>query len=272
MSESPTVADADFSEHAYAQLLLGFKAADYRFESFDDLAVPERCVVILRHDVDVDLDSALVIAKLERSLGVESTFFFLMTSDLYNVQGAHGRRTVRQISELGHSIGLHFDPTIYGNSNDGELAEQLEVEREALARLCGSSVDVFSLHKPGPSVEALRGSLPGMTNAYDPRFFEDIGYVSDSMGWWRYGHPFSQAFFKQGTMGQVVTHPVWWTSRRFEHPANRLERLLEFRAVQGRAWLAETVGPYEAWLRDDACYQWSWPDGLRCNDEDSAGS
>ena len=43
--------------------------------------------IILRHDVDFSLKDAFRIAKIENELGICSTFFILLHSELYNPLG-----------------------------------------------------------------------------------------------------------------------------------------------------------------------------------------
>ena len=42
--------------------------------------------IILRHDIDFDVDYALKMAKMENKLNIKSTyFFFLLKSNFYNI-------------------------------------------------------------------------------------------------------------------------------------------------------------------------------------------
>ena len=40
--------------------------------------------LLLRHDIDFSVDYAYQIAKLESKLKINSTFFFMLTSNMYN--------------------------------------------------------------------------------------------------------------------------------------------------------------------------------------------
>ena len=41
--------------------------------------------ILLRHDIDFSLDSAKLIAKKENELKINSTYFFMLSSNMYNV-------------------------------------------------------------------------------------------------------------------------------------------------------------------------------------------
>jgi hypothetical protein len=73
-------------------------------------------LVGLRHDVDTRLDSALVLAELERRHGIRSTYFVLHTAGYYGVtRPGRAERdpsllpSLRRLAELGHEVGWHND-------------------------------------------------------------------------------------------------------------------------------------------------------------------
>ena len=59
--------------------------------------------VILRHDVDAWHLDSLQFAKLEHSLGIRGTYCFQTGPN-----GFYGE-IIRQIAELGHEIGYHYE-------------------------------------------------------------------------------------------------------------------------------------------------------------------
>ena len=72
-------------------------------------------VFLLRHDVDLDIKPAYSLAIIENEYSIKSTFFFLTTSETYNVLSQKNRQLIKKIKALGHEIGLHFDTSVYGN-------------------------------------------------------------------------------------------------------------------------------------------------------------
>ena len=41
--------------------------------------------ILLRHDIDFSLESAKLLAKKENELKIKSTYFFMLSSNLYNL-------------------------------------------------------------------------------------------------------------------------------------------------------------------------------------------
>ncbi len=56
---------------------------------------------------------ALRLAQLEHQAGVVSTYFIYPHSLFYNLLSRSIVDMVKEISKLGHDIGLHFDPKFY---------------------------------------------------------------------------------------------------------------------------------------------------------------
>ena len=79
--------------------------------------------IILRHDVDFDIEAAYRLAMIEAEYNIRSTFFFLTTCHTYNLLSLPNRIKLYEMVKLGFEIGLHFDPTIYSDAT----AKQLEV-------------------------------------------------------------------------------------------------------------------------------------------------
>lgn len=58
---------------------------------------------IIRHDVDRLPQNALIMAQLESEMNISTTYFFRTKPDSYNEQ------IIREIAELGHEIGYHYE-------------------------------------------------------------------------------------------------------------------------------------------------------------------
>ena len=69
--------------------------------------------LIMRHDIDMYLESALRMSLIEKRLGICTTYFFMVRCPLYNVFSPSGAEQVRQILTSGHHLGLHFDCAPY---------------------------------------------------------------------------------------------------------------------------------------------------------------
>ncbi len=96
----------DFTLDAYASILRAGLDAGYEFYPvFDwyDLDAPKGAGIMLRHDVDRRPGNALKMARLERDLGVRSSYYFrsLPCSFVPDI--------IKQIRDLGHEIGYHYE-------------------------------------------------------------------------------------------------------------------------------------------------------------------
>ncbi|MBO5424652.1 MAG: hypothetical protein J6A25_03980, partial [Lachnospiraceae bacterium] len=101
-----------FTYDEYEKLVLLLREEQYVFcdyHSFDGLS---KCV-IMRHDVDMDLEKAVQLARLERTLGVKATYYVLISSDFYNIYSKRNIEMIKEIQSLGHTIGLHYDEQRY---------------------------------------------------------------------------------------------------------------------------------------------------------------
>lgn len=108
----------DFTLIKYRELLNAFKDAGYKFVTFAQFLVdkPKGKYVILRHDVDELAENALAMAEIEKSLGIESTFFFR------RVKQSDKPAIIRQIASLGMEIGYHYeDMSTAGGNIDAAL-------------------------------------------------------------------------------------------------------------------------------------------------------
>lgn len=152
--------------------------------------------ILLRHDVDYDLDFALALSRIEEEESVRSTYLVLVSTDFYNVASASGRAAVRDLLGRGFEVGLHFDP---------EVHEGFGAERAFLESIMGRPLRSVSLHNP-----TAHGQYPlfeGVVNAYDPRWFGEGRYVSDSSRRWR-TDPLSALRAGGFDVLQVLTHPI----------------------------------------------------------------
>ena len=103
--------EVEFTHRWYRTFLERLRADDYDFRGFAN--APAEGEVVLRHDVDLSLESALEMARIEAEVGVESTYFVLLTSPLYNALAPANREILRRIEGLGHDVGLHFSTHAY---------------------------------------------------------------------------------------------------------------------------------------------------------------
>ncbi len=207
-----------FSLNAYEALLKKFAGEGYVVVSFDQVEKNSRHLV-LRHDVDVSLSTAVKLAEVENNLGYASHYFILLTSEQYNPATSKSRMAIEQILALGHSVGLHFDASI---KTSQELEHRANQEIEWLSNLIDSKVSMISFHRPIKEWIDSPKTIAGVSHTYQPKYFSEIGYCSDSRGQWQYGMPLTNPAVKSGRALQLLTHPIWWVDSH-RSPAERLE-------------------------------------------------
>lgn len=215
-----SVLDVEFTRRWYREFLERLQAEDWTFRGFGE-RVGEGDV-LLRHDVDLSLESALRTAEVEAQVGARATYFVLLSSALYNPLTGDNRERIRRLSALGHDVALHFSTHEYWDGQPG--AETLEArvreEREVLASILGESTETVSFHIPPDWL--LGRSFEGFRSTYEPAYFEDIEYVADSGQRWRSEPPALDA--ADGPV-QILTHPGLW-GEEDAHFEGRVQRAI----------------------------------------------
>lgn len=172
--------------------------------------------IVLRHDVDLDILPAYNLSKLESTLGIRSTFFILTSCHSYNPASRTNREMLREMTDSGFEIGLHFDPSLYGDSTDEQLEEYARIEANLLEVVTGKPILSVSIHTP-----SIHGKYPffsSFRNAYDPRIFSDEVYMSDSRMNFRGKDPFEFVTRAQDKPIQILLHPMHFTNEGSPYP------------------------------------------------------
>lgn len=207
-----------FGIGAYKIILSSFQQAGFRFAPF--AAASGAGDVLLRHDIDFSVDEAHTMAVAEAELGISANYFFMLTSNTYNVLSDHNRNLVRQIAELDHNVSLHFDPVPYANIDDG-----FRIEKALFESVFDTEIDFVSIHRPGPFLDSNNRKLPGALHSYEDAFFRDMPYMSDSAG--RDLRTLLEEFIAAGPHSplHLLIHPIWWTAET-NGPTSTLRRWL----------------------------------------------
>jgi hypothetical protein len=225
-----------FSRSGYADLLTEFSARGYDVVGYDTVAASEPHLV-LRHDIDVSPALALPMAEVEAELGLAAHYFFLTTSEMYNSASASARQVLAALLALGHRIGLHFDTAAY--PADADLDAAAAKECRALEDITGCAVTMVSFHRPAAALLNNAKDIAGRQHTYQPRYFRDIGYCSDSRGGWHNGVPLEHPAVREKRALQLLTHPVWWGGEG--EAQARLDQVLVERCHALDSHLAENV-------------------------------
>lgn len=192
---------------SYKDFINQFLRQGYTITSFDELNLKNDSQLILRHDVDFDLRAAYQIAKIENNLNINSTFFFLLRGDFYNLLNDDNYNYVKKIKSFGHNITLHYDTSIYKDSKR-ELCNEVKIFEDFF----NTKVNIISIHRPSEDFLKNPNGYFEITNTYENKFFKDIKYFADSGGRFRFGNPLESKEFHTRHNIQLVTHPIWWVS------------------------------------------------------------
>ncbi|MBI5740645.1 MAG: hypothetical protein HZA16_07980 [Nitrospirae bacterium] len=199
----------DFTRENYRRLLILAKN-NYIFRTFTDFSRDER-FILWRHDVDFSLNASLKLAQIESDEGMPATYFLHLHNIFYNLLEHDNADIVRRILSCGHHIGLHFDSDFYSIESENELEKYLRIEKKLLEDTFGQEIKVFSFHNPLPfTMRCNKWNYAGMINTYAEYFQKEVGYCSDSNGYWRHRRLENVLSEARDERLQVLTHPAWW--------------------------------------------------------------
>ncbi|MBL1420837.1 MAG: hypothetical protein COC24_010040 [Alphaproteobacteria bacterium] len=192
-------------KNEYIRILTEIRNLGYDFEEFNHSK--ENKAAIIRHDIDFCIDSALEMARIENKLNISATYFFMVSTNMYNICSEASRSLVEQIKDLGHTIALHYDPAIYSDLDKG-----LTIEKNLLETMFDININVISLHRPRGFIDNSNRKLADVSHTYEDKYFKDMKYMSDSAGMFKYGHPLDQPEIHSGKNLHMLFHPIWWVN------------------------------------------------------------
>jgi hypothetical protein len=215
-----------FNLSQYEELVKAFFEKGYEFVDFEEarrrFGEGLDHFSVWRHDIDFCLQRALEMARVESDLGIRADYHVLLRSPMYNLLEPRKIEMLHKLMDLRHGMGLHFDASLYEDSDDASLGERIEEECETLESWLGSRVKMVSYHRPTEDLYQRNITLEDRSHVHEPVFFNDLVYFSDSGGQWRRGFPLESSAFASGRPIQIVTHPIWWTGKAGETPTERL--------------------------------------------------
>jgi hypothetical protein len=170
----------------YRELIEAAAAGGYRWARFD--SEPEVGDLFLRHDVDLSLEAALAMARLEHELDAHATYVLMRESVFYNLDSALGRDSLAELRDLGHAVGLH---AVYPRAARDERFDA-----------------VVAWHNPDP--EYVHEPVSGFVNVMQAPWFTKGNYRSDSNQHWRHGCPHEELRAGGFPWLQLLIHPEIW--------------------------------------------------------------
>ncbi len=142
--------------------------------------------ILMRHDVDRMPKRALETAKIEHELGIKSTYYFRMTKSVFKPQ------IIRQINEMGHEIGYHYETLSEANGNSEKALDLFKSHLEDLRQIC----DVKTICMHGRPLSKYDNRE--LWKKYDFKDFgitgeaylsvgKELNYFSDTGRTWKFG-------------------------------------------------------------------------------------
>jgi len=94
----------DFTVSIYKDLLAALSGGSFKFQTFEQyINSPQKNAIILRHDVDLLPNNSLDFAKIQNEMNIKGTYYFRAVPESWD------ERIIRQIADLGHEIGYHYE-------------------------------------------------------------------------------------------------------------------------------------------------------------------
>lgn len=129
----------DFTLTSYLALLDSLVLNQAQFQTFDNyLKKPLPRAVILRHDVDDLKLHALRFAQIQHERGVQGTYFFRIVPQSYD------EGVIREIHQLGHEIGYHYEDMDFAGGDPHQAIRLFEKHLEQLRKI--APVSTICMH------------------------------------------------------------------------------------------------------------------------------
>lgn len=120
----------DFTVKIYRDLVTSLKSQNYTFQTFDEfLTSPAEKSIVLRHDVDLLPHNSLRFAEIQAENDVKGVYYFRAVPESWDVS------VIKQIAELGHEIGYHYENLTTCNGDLEKGITDFKNNLEALRKL-----------------------------------------------------------------------------------------------------------------------------------------
>ena len=206
---------------------------------FKDVNKSTNKFCVVRHDIEFSIDRAIKLARIESNeLGIQSTYTVQLRNNTYNALSEKNIKTIQEIKNLGHNIGLHQNPP---DMPKDKLVDYILKDIETLEHYYDFEIDRFAFHRCGSNPKLLESyvQFPNKINCYDRNFFHyfsskkpdnlNVYYLSDSNHQWKYGYPVEIDFSKVKKI-QLLMHPFSWTPDGYGNSGNFISLVKERRA------------------------------------------
>jgi len=215
-----------FSHKEYISILKKIKS-NYNILDYTDINKDIESFAIIRHDIEFSPYRALNLAKIDYSLGIQSSFFIQLRNNCYNALSKENLDIINKIKKLGHYIGAHINTS---NLNTAKgLTSFILQDITTLKEYTGLKIDRFSFHRPTKNQLRIPIKIPNIINAYDTPYFHyfeskkpkklNVMYLADSNHQWKWGTPTKSNFSKNKKL-HINFHPFSWTKNGYSNLVN----------------------------------------------------
>ena len=129
----------DFTVQTYKTLLQTMQEAGYQFTGLETfLCNPTSETIILRHDVDAMPLNSLEFAQIQYNQNIRGVYYFRAVPQSWN------ERIIRQIADMGHEIGYHYECLTTCKGNMKLAIRDFEKNLTALRKL--APVSTICMH------------------------------------------------------------------------------------------------------------------------------
>jgi len=192
-----------YNLNSFEKLIRDILKHGYQFITDPNELLTGDSKVYIRHDIDICLKRALKVLEIEKLIGVESTFFFMVGSPFYNLSEFRNLPLIKSFMNQSVKIGLH------ANISDIEnFEEEIQQQQIILNTLFNTEINQISFHHP--TIETMKLNLIELelVNLYSFCKQPGIEYFSDS----NMNLDFINLYqtLRERTNIQLLLHPVWW--------------------------------------------------------------
>jgi hypothetical protein len=236
---------SDFTLNNYTYLLT-LALQNYQFCDYTDIKIQRNKSIILRHDVEYSIPVAGRMAKIESDLGIQATYFLQLHSVFYNPLDKDVYDTIKNIMDLGHHLGLHFDSHFWGIEKEEDLERYMLIDKETLEKYFECEIKVFSFHCTNDFILSCeKERYAGMINVYSKYFKKEIGYNTDSTGIWRYERLENRLKEAKDEKLQILIHDGMWQDEILP-PRRRVFKVIDQRAEYVKQYYDNMLIEFEA--------------------------
>lgn len=157
----------DFTHEKLCLLYNTLLKKNYRFITLNEYFKASNSylkTVIIRHDVDRKIQNALDIAKIERNLGIVSSYYF-------RCPATYDAKIISDIHDLGHEIGYHYEVLAEADGDFSRAIGIFEKKLSGFRKIC----EVTTICAHGSPLS--RWDNRDLWKKYN---FQDYGIVGDA--------------------------------------------------------------------------------------------